>query len=217
MEKFIKFVKKLGKGFAVVVVLIVVVTFISIQYQEYRDISNMETALECDKTGGELMADLTSEDSFNHHYFILFSSPDSRSTEDYYKAAVKMISDTNLDPENLKTFHEFSDIYVVTRTNKYIHLFDQKSLTKYEFKEKQKKLSIQKEYVDELVLGNIFNDIKGLPSYSFNRETLENTFWWDARKPKDALKYPCRTIDPSIVFEMVRQSEAAATSGVKKI
>ena len=107
MEKFIKFVKKLGKGFAVVVALIVVGTFISVQYQEYRDISNMETALECDKTGGELMADLTGEDSFNHHYFILFSSPDSRSTEDYYKAAVKMISDTNLDPENLKTFHDY--------------------------------------------------------------------------------------------------------------
>jgi len=217
MEKFIKFVKRLGKGFAVVVALIVVGTFISVQYQEYRDKINVRTALECDNAGGELLAGITGDDSFNHHYYILFSSPDSRSTEDYYKGAVKLISDTNSDPENLKTFHEFSDFYAVTRTNKYIHLFNQEYRNKYYFKQEQEKLPIHKEYVDEMVLGNLFDDIKGSPTYSFNRETLEKTYWWDARNPKDAWKYPCRTIDPSIVFEMVRQSEAAATSGVKKI
>lgn len=218
-----KIAKKVIIALAVIVLLVIAITFISIKYEENQKKSDQALALDCAKAyDGDLEKYDIDWDIFQHHYFLIESSPESRSTEDYYKRAFQLISDVDyeiIDEKiaNVEGFDFWSDSYGISRTNKYIHLFDWLETDRNVYKLAQDKLEIHEELIDEIVAGRHEYRRSFIPTFSINRETLKLTKWNTVKSLSASMDYVCKEIDPSILHNRVKASEEKAKGGLKKI
>lgn len=215
-----KIAKKLIIALAVIILLVIVATFISIKYEEHRNKSDQALAVECKRDVN--MEQYGIEEFYDRKYFLVESSPKSRSTEDYYNRAFQLKTDIdNLEIsesgvfESVDAFDYWSDAYDTLRTNKYIHLF--LTMKKPYYRAAQDELEIHQELIDEVVAGTHKWSESYVPTWSINRETLELTKWKTAGDLSKSVAYSCEKIDPLILHNRVKASEEKAKGGVKKI
>lgn len=217
-----KIAKKLIIALAVIILLVIVVTFISVKYEENKDKVDEVVALEC-----PFVEDWNSN-PVSYAYYMLQSSRGSRESSNYYKDAYLIETDFEVPPigsdiEKYKSELEYyiDDEFLVIRTNKYIHLFESlyKSL---KFIDKQDELPDPKELVDQKMRGSWEELDEYVPNLSFNRETLERTYWTRVETGKayyeiEPLIKDCKEVDPSIPLNLVWEYIDKAAGGEKKI
>jgi len=211
-----KIAKKLIIALAVIILLVIVATFISIKYEEHRNKSDQALAVECKR---DASIELGIDEFYEVRFFLIESSPKSRSTEDYYNRAFQLRTDVDnseIADSGIKgTFHYWSDAYDTLRTNKYIHLF--LTMKKPYYRAAQDELEIHQELIDEVVAGTHKWSNSYIPTWSINRETLELTKWRTAGDLSKSVAYSCETIDPLILHNRVKASEEKAKGGEKKL
>lgn len=222
MEKFMKIAKKLIIALAVIILLAVAITYLSVKYEENKDKVDEVVALEC-----PFVRDWN-DNPVSFKYYMLQTSRGSRETSNYYKDAFLIETDFSVPPlssdiEKYKSELRYyiDDEFLVIKTNKYIHLFESlyKSL---KFIDKQDELPNPKELVDQNLRGSYQELDEYLPRVSFNRETLERAYWIREETGKafyevKPLVQECKEVDPSIPLNLVKEFIDEAAGGEKKI
>lgn len=211
-----KIAKKVIIALAVIILLVIAITFITNKYEENQNKSDQALAVECKR---DASIELGIDEFYEVRFFLIESSPKSRSTEDYYNRAFQLRTDVDnseIADSGIKgTFHYWSDAYDTLRTNKYIHLF--LTYKKPYYRAAQDELEIYQELIDEVVAGTHKWTHSYVPTWSINRETLELTKWKTAGDLSKSVAYSCEKIDPLILHNRVKASEEKAKGGVKKI
>lgn len=214
-----KIAKKVIIALAVIILLAIAITYLSVKYEENKNKVDEVVALECPFIG---------DPPVSFAYYMLQSSRGSRESSDYYKDAYLIETDFSVPPlnsdiEKFKSELEYyiDDEFLVIKTNKYIHLFESlyRSL---KFIDKQDELPNPKELVDQKLRGSYQELDEYLPDVSFNRETLERIYWTRIETGKayyeiDPLVQECKEVDPSIPLNLVKQNIDKAAGGEKKI
>ena len=213
--------KKVIIASVVFIVITIAVSFAYMKYEEHQNISDQSIALECLNSRDDIAKKYDLDEIYETAFFLIESSPESRSTENYYRIGYQLITDLDYDITedniDIDDYHFWSDPYAIMRTNKYIHLFNWVSAEKYYYKKAQDKLQIHEELIDEVAEGRQEYDPAFIPLYSFNRETLEVTKWNTAKSLSSSDKFSCKEIEPSILHNRVKKTQDKATSGEKKI
>ena len=225
-----KIVKKLIIASVVVIVITIAVSLAYMKYEEHQEQADQSIALQCVMPDLELGKKYGLESVNMYYSFLIQSPPRTRSTKDYYQRAYQLITDIDYeiteDDVEIDAFYSWSGAYGTMRTNKYIHLFDyvsaeksiyQVAAEKYYYKKAQDKLAIHEELIDEVAAGRHDYDKSFIPSFSFDRETLELTDWNTAKSLNSSSIYSCEEIDPAILWKRVRDTESKVYSGDKKI
>ena len=224
MKKFLDILKKVIIGIVIFSVLMLLGAYLYMKFEEHREKADESIALDCKHTNeklNEAMKKYGIDELHVYKYFLIESSPKSRSTKDYYSKAFEQIIDNDAqiteDDVKIDSYYYWSDAYGILRTNKYIHLFEWVASNRYFYEIAQEKLEIHEELIDEIAAGN--HDYKKdlIPSFSFNRETLELTDWRTATSLDSSLVYSCKEIDSRILFKRVKETEIKAKGGDKKL
>lgn len=217
-----KIAKKVIIALAVIILLVIAATFISIKYEENKNEIDQIVAIEC-------TTNFKGTSSFQEYdlntYYLLESSPKSRSTRDFYKAVQMIYEDfivpplgTDIDEFNKNKDYFMGKVLQVVRTNKYIVLFET-GFKKRDFKTQQDALPFPKEFIDEVQdFPSLYNEkfnIKNIQA-AFNRETLERVSWYSIEPSNPNIKQ-CKEVDPLVPLNKVRETEKRAINKEKKI
>lgn len=221
MKKFLDILKKVIIGIVIFSVLMLLGAYLYMKYDEHREKADQSIAFDCKTPEDEIAEKYNLDELHSYKYFLIESSPKSRSTKDYYSRAFEQEIDNDYelieDDVKIDSYYYWSDAYGILRTNKYIHLFEWLSSNRYFYEIAQDKLEIHQELIDEIAAGN--HDYKKdlIPSFSFNRETLELTDWNTAKSLNSSPVYSCEEIDSRILFKRVKETEIKAKGGDKKL